>query len=128
MKKFLYFAILALTMGVFASCVTGASSLRDEPEIDEQNATINGKHYDNETYKCWEFTWEYTVKVTGEPTESEDGVDYYWTTEFEIQKMKAEFDYTYNYKVSVMGVSSSATGKSSIKETDKSNSECYDYD
>ncbi|MBO5618541.1 MAG: hypothetical protein J5902_00990 [Paludibacteraceae bacterium] len=124
MKKFLYLAMMALTLGFFAGC-TGAS-VGKQPVIDENAGTVNGKAYDTETYKCWEFTWEYTEKATGEADAHESGVDYFWMTEFEIQKYKAEWDYAHNASASAYGVKYSISGESSLKETDKDVSECYD--
>lgn len=61
MKKFFYIALMALTVGMFASCSgsAGSSSMYSDgkkPEIDYEKGTINGKTYDNETYACWKVT------------------------------------------------------------------------
>ena len=76
--------------------------------------------------KCWEFTWEYTEKATGEADAHESGVDYLWMTEFSIQAYKAEWDYAHNVSASAYGVKYSISGESSLKETDKDVNECYD--
>ena len=127
MKKFLYVAVMALTFGMFTSCMPNVS-VREEPEIDETNATINGKHYDNEVYKCWEFKYEATCKATGVETEHESGVENFWMTEFQINCIKANFDYESNYSVTAYGVTSSCKGSSSIRELDKDESDCYAED
>ena len=128
MKKFMYLAVMALTLGFFASC-TPRSSVGKEPVVDETNATINGVHYDNTEYACWQFDWEYTEKETGEQSYKESGTEFFWTTEFEAQKMKAEFDYTHNVSASAYGVSYTMTGSSKVTKTNHTQEECYDqYD
>ena len=63
MKKFLYVAVMALTMGFFASCSGSSSAYTKggpEPTIDTEAGTVNGKVYDNQTAKCWKITESYT--------------------------------------------------------------------
>ena len=84
MKKFLYLAIMALTVGFFASCSAGANGsdyYKDgkEPQIDYNNATVNGKKYDNQKEKCWCWTMKATVLGV---TSSEE--EYLWGTEFDL--------------------------------------------
>ena len=126
MKKYFYVAIMALTLGMFASC-TGVRTAYKEPVIDEEAGTVNGVKYDKETYLCWEFTWEYTETCTGEGTESDHGVDYYWMTEFDAQSMKAEWDYVHNLDARYMGVGCTWKGSSSLTRTNHDVSDCSDY-
>ena len=82
MKKLLYVAIMALTVGLMASCA-GKSGGSDyykggkTPDIDVNKSTVNGVKYDNETEKCW----KYTIKTTtlGITVSSDT---YEWATEF----------------------------------------------
>ena len=125
MKKFMYVAVMALTLGMFTGCLP-KTSVGHEPEIDDTNATIDGVHYDNEEYACWQFDWEWTETTTGEEPEHEIGQEFYWTTEFEMQKIKALFDYSHNVSASGYGVSSSITGTSSVTKTNHTQEECDD--
>lgn len=123
MKKLLYVAVMALTMGFFASCGPRASIGR-EPEIDNTNATINGEHFDNTEYACWKFDWEWTEKENGTVTDQDSGVEFMWTTQFEAQKVKATFDYAHNVSVSAYGQSSSIKGTSTLTKTDHNQENC----
>ena len=49
------------------------------PVINEENATVNGIHYDNETEDCWEVITKITYTNN---TITETG--YYWNTEFSV--------------------------------------------
>jgi len=85
MKKLLYVAVMALTMGFFASCNggPGTSMQYDEgqnPSINVEDGTVNGKSYDNETEKCWEMTMSVKVPYAGTATTKA----YEWGTEFFI--------------------------------------------
>jgi len=123
MKKLLYVAVMALTMGLFASCGPRASIGR-EPEIDNTNATINGVHYDNTEYACWKFEWEWTEKENGTVTDHDSGFEFMWTTQFEAQKVKAAFDYSHNVGASAYGQSYSLNGTSTLTKTDHNESNC----
>lgn len=82
MKKLLYVAMMALTVGLMASCAakSGSSDFYKngkEPEIDLEKATVNGVKYDDETNKCWKYTVSTTVAgITGTAD------TYTWGTEF----------------------------------------------
>lgn len=94
MKKLLYVALMALTVGLMASCAgkSGGSDYYKDgktPVIDEKNCTVNGTKYDNEKEKCWKVI----VKGTGrfdfgfamvdlKQDQSEEG--YVWGTQFEM--------------------------------------------
>lgn len=130
MKKFFYVAIMALTTLFAVSCVSMSGA--KEPKIDEEKHSVNGVVYDNETYCCWEFTWEYTITGTGlaagAEAEHDSGVDYYWWTEFDAQSYKANWDYAHNQKVTSTFGGAKSKGTSSLKKLDKTESECYDMD
>ena len=120
MKKFIYVAIMALLTSVMVGC-TGSGSTVTEPKIDEANSTVNGTKYDNETYKCWLFEWDYTVTYGGlaaaeNGSEREQGKEYYWLTEFQMQSIKAQFDYAMNIHASVPGASVTIKGSSKVSE------------
>jgi len=82
MKKFFAFAVLALTVGFFASCGAGSSNKYKQgdpaPDVNYDKCTVNGIPYDNEHSCCWEET--ITGKAMG-ITASE--TTYSWCTEFE---------------------------------------------
>ncbi len=84
MKKFLYLAIMALTVGFFASCSAGGNSSDyykngKKPQIDVKKATVNGKKYDNKTEKCWYWTKEGTAwEITS------SSKTYVYLTEFDL--------------------------------------------
>ena len=85
MKKLLYVAVMALTMGFFASCNggpgTGMKYAEDEnPQINYDSGSVNGKTYDNTTDKCWELTLSVKVPYAGTQTTKA----YEWGTEFFI--------------------------------------------
>lgn len=82
MKKLLYVAMMALTVGLMASCAgkSGGSDYYKNgktPDIDVNKSTVNSVKYDNETEKCW----KYTIKTTtlGITVSSDT---YEWATEF----------------------------------------------
>ena len=86
MKKFLYVAIMALTMGLLASCSGSSSKYTQggpEPSIDTEKSTVNGVSYDNKTEKCWKVTTHVSASVMG-VTATSDEVTYDWCTEFEL--------------------------------------------
>ena len=115
---------MALTLGMFASC-TG-TSIGKEPVIDEEKGTINGKAYDNETYACWQLTWEYTETCTdGEEGDADHGTTNMWCTEFTAQCYKADFEYSHNWSAYYMGHGCKCTGSCTVKETDHTQNECY---
>ncbi len=82
MKKLLYVAMMALTVGLMASCAgkSGGSDYYKDgktPDINVNESTVNGVKYDNTNEKCW----KYTVNTTTMGITV--GVDEYtWGTEF----------------------------------------------
>ena len=85
MKKFLYAAVMALTMGFFASCNggpgTGMKYAEDEnPQINYDSGSVNGKTYDNTTDKCWEVKMAVKVPYAG----TANTTSYDWCSEFLI--------------------------------------------
>ena len=125
MKKFIYVAVMALTLGFFSNC-TPRASVGNEPKLDEQNSTLNGVFYDNTVYKCWEFTWSYVEKENGAVVEQDHGVDYEWTTELMARYHKALWDYDHNMSASAYGQSWSISGTCTLVEnTNKNESSCY---
>lgn len=109
MKKFLYLAIMALTVGFFASCSAGANGsdyYKDgkEPQIDFNNATVNGKKYDNQKEKCWCWTMKQTVM--GITTSSEE---YLWGTEFDLVAACETAMYAYAQANTVINAKASYT-------------------
>ena len=95
MKKFLYLAIMALTVGFFASCSAGGNGSEyykdgKTPQIDSDKATVNGKKYDNKTEKCWNWTMQSTIAGN---TTSEN--HYIWGTEFDLVSTCEEAMYTF---------------------------------
>ena len=88
MKKFLFGALLAVTTMFMASCAAGGGSSAytkggEEPKIDAQAGTVNGKTYDNKTEACWEITM--TGKASyGGFSASYDETMYMWGTEFYV--------------------------------------------
>ena len=124
MKKLFYLAIMAITLGVFTSCGPSAS-VGPEPEIDEENATIDGKKYDNLTSYCWYFEGKYTEKCTGESAESDTDTKYFWGTEFFANKYKAEWDWSHNVSASAYGVKCTVSGSSKLTKVNKSDNDCY---
>ena len=109
MKKFLYLAIMALTVGFFASCSAGSNGsdyYKDgkEPQIDFNNATVNGKKYDNQKEKCWCWTMKQTVM--GITTSSEE---YLWGTEFDLVAACETAMYAYAQANTVINAKASYT-------------------
>ncbi len=83
MKKFFQVALMALTVVFMASCVAGGSGNYKEgdpaPEIDYNNATVNGIAYDDEIDACWKT--DVTAKFMGFKV----SLTYYdWGSEFDI--------------------------------------------
>lgn len=85
MKKLLYVAVMALTMGLFASCNGGPSTGMkyaegENPTINVVDGTVNGKAYDNTTDKCWKWTLAERIPGIGSGSETR----YEWGTEFGV--------------------------------------------
>ena len=85
MKKFFYVAVMALTMGLFASCGSGVSTgtkyAEDEnPVINRVEHSVNGIVYDNTEEKCWELNFAISVPYAGKVTST----SYSWATEFSL--------------------------------------------
>ena len=88
MKKLLYLAVMALTIGFFASCAVGGSGDYKQgdpkPSIDYDKGTVNGVKYNMEDEFCWRVVA--TLKVGN----SKNQLTYYrWDTEFDVH---AEFE------------------------------------
>ena len=84
MKKFIYVAIMALVMGMFAGCKSGINGSDyyaggKTVDINYEKSTVNGYKYDNTTAKCWMWTMKETTQGT---TITHDY--YVWCTEFEL--------------------------------------------
>lgn len=77
MKKFLYAAVMALTVAFMASCGGSPTSYKyadgENPDINVVNGTVNGHEYDTKTECCWKVTYT---------TSSATIVEYEWTNEF----------------------------------------------
>ena len=88
MKKFFMMAVMALTVGFFASCAVGGSGDYKQgdpaPSIDTEKGTVNGKQYDTDVEHCWRVVA--TLKVGNSKTQS---TYYRWDTEFDVH---AEFE------------------------------------
>ena len=96
MKKFLYVAIMALTMGFLASCSGSSSKYTQggpQPSIDTDKSTVNGVVYDNKIEKCWKVTIHATATYMG-VTATTDETTYEWCTEFELVAVYEEAMWT----------------------------------
>ena len=85
MKKLLYVAVMALTMGFFASCNNGPSTGMkyaegENPTVNALNGTVNGQAYDMTTAKCWKWTLAESLPGYGSASKT----SYAWGTEFEM--------------------------------------------
>ena len=85
MKKLLYVAVMALTMGFFVSCNNGPRLEMKYAEGEWPQAAIvvgvlNGQRYDQTTKKCWELTLFRDDPEKGKVKKTE----YHWGNEFEI--------------------------------------------
>lgn len=94
MKKFFAMAVMALTVAFMASCAGSGSSSRytaggEGPKVDTENATINGKHYDDTVNKCWKMTVTQSYIVTVNVDE------YIWGTEYLCVLTGEELMWTY---------------------------------
>ncbi|MBO4689303.1 MAG: hypothetical protein J5621_00345 [Paludibacteraceae bacterium] len=83
MKKFFYVALMALTVA-FTSCggKAGSSDFYNngkEPEINYEEATVNGVKYNDTDNKCWKYTITTTVAGFSGTADT-----YVWGTEFAI--------------------------------------------
>lgn len=123
MKKYFYVAIMALTLGMFASC-TGVYT-PTEPVCDDQAGTINGKAYNNTDYACYKITETATSQCTGEEAEYEEYVYLDWCTEYQAQKTKANFEYSSNAKACAYGYCCENKGTCTIEKTNHTEDECY---
>ena len=99
MKKLLYVAVMALTMGFFASCNNSPStSVKYEegqnPTINAQDGTVNGKAYDNTVEKCWELSM--AIKAPGYGNASE--TSYVWGTEWFVVSVGEASVATWNHQ------------------------------
>ena len=109
MKKILYVAIMALTVGLFASCAAGGSGNYKEgdeaPSIDYDKGTVNGIAYNNEDEYCWH------VVATTKAGSTKVKTDYYeWDTEFGVHAtyeyaawLSAQTGISYTYVAAITG-------------------------
>lgn len=85
MKKFLSIALVAMTVVFMTGCGVGSSSEYKQgdamPKIDNSKSTVNGRHYDNDTEKCWKVSATYTIK-TSDSKNTKKETRYVWGTEF----------------------------------------------
>lgn len=123
MKKYFYVAIMALTLGMFASC-TG-TSIGKEPVCDDEAGTINGKAYNNTDYACYKITEDATETCTGEEPETLHDQYLDWCTEYQAQKTKAYFEYENNWSAYAYGVGCNCKGTCTIEKTDHAEGDCY---
>ena len=108
MKKFMFFAVMAMTLGFMTSCLPGATYTTDLPIIDNIKHTIDGRQYDNETYRCWEITITTTETASGDFDDEsvtasgtpEVEVEYQWGTEFGLRSIYEMARYLGNYSIS----------------------------
>ena len=124
MKKFLYLAIMALTVGFFASCSAGSNSSDyykngKEPQIDYDKATVNGKKYDNKTWKCW--CWTMTTTVLDKTTSAEE---YLWGTEFDLVAVCEAEMYAFSLANKILDAKASYTY---IQTPDQDPEECHKH-
>lgn len=96
MKKFFYVALMALTVGFFASCGNnngmGTSDFYKggkEVEINYNEGTVNGTKYNNTDDKCWKVTATQKLIVTVTVDE------YVWGTEFDAVAFGEALMWTY---------------------------------
>lgn len=128
MKKFLGMAILALSM-VLASCGVSGGGVDNAPVCDDQAGTINGRAYDNETYKCWQINWwQKTVySMSPEDNTDESDVEYDWGTEYQVRKTWENWKAAANVTATAYGYSVRSTGDFSITEAGgRDENSCYD--
>lgn len=108
MKKFLGFVVMALTLCFMTGCFPGATYTTSAPVIDNTNHKIDGKEYDNVTYRCWKVTTTITGTATGDFDDGDaeyDGkpqvtIDYEWSDEFTLRCTCELARYAGNYTVS----------------------------
>ena len=96
MKKFFYVALMALTVGFFASCGNnngmGSSDFyKDGKQVDinYNEGTINGTKYDTQNEQCWKVTATQKLIVTVTVDE------YIWGPEFEAVAFGEGLMWTY---------------------------------
>lgn len=126
MKKIIYVAVMALAV-VIASCSGSGSSKRysaggDAPKIDTEKATVNGRHYDDKTARCWKVTTSGKLSVFGISAEAKNKVVYEWSTEFAlVSTMEAAM-----YAAAQAGDAASASYKY-VATTDKDSESCLGH-
>lgn len=129
MKKFLGMAIIALSM-VLASCGVTGGGVDNAPVYDDTNATINGRHYDNETEKCWKVdTWQKTVySHSPEDNTNETETYYEWGTEYEIRKSWENWKAAANVSINAgWGITATSTGDFTMTElVGRTDATCYE--
>ena len=90
MKKFLSIALVAMTVVFMTGCGIGSSSEYKQgdamPKIDNSKSTVNGRHYDNDTQKCWKVSTSLTIKTSDSQT-TKKATTYVWGTEFYLVSM-----------------------------------------
>jgi len=121
MKKFLVMAIVALSM-VFTSC--GVTGLNNIPVCDDQAGTINGRAYDNETYKCWKIEWWSTEIEAGEEPVNSSDIEYAWATTYQINKAWMTWKAAAN--LNVAGYTNNSGDYKLTEVQDRTDETCYD--
>lgn len=124
MKKFLYLAIMALTVGFFASCSAGSNSSDyykngKKPQIDYDKATVNGKKYDNKTWKCWCWT-----KTATDRDQTISTKNYLWGTEFDLVAFCEAEMYAFSLANKILDAKASYTY---IQTSDQDSEACLEH-
>ena len=124
MKKFLYLAIMALTVGFFASCSAGGNSSDyykngKKPQIDYDKATVNGKKYDNKTWKCW--CWTMTATDRDQTTSTQK---YLWGTQFDLVAVCEAEMYAFSLAHKILDAKASYTY---IQTSDQDSEACLEH-
>ena len=125
MKKFLSIALVAMTVVMMTGCGIGSSSEYKQgdamPKIDNSKHTVNGRHYDNDTEKCWKVSTTLTIKTSGSKTTNKE-TEYVWGTEFYLVAMM---------EMEMWGVAQSgeygSAAYSYIVTPDKDSESCLDH-
>lgn len=127
MKKFLVMAILALSM-VFTSCGISGGGIDNAPQCDDQAGTINGKAYDNVTYKCWKVDiWQKSDGSDPDDKKDYSETTYEWSTEYEVRKTWELWKATVNVNASAYGVWFRSSGDFTMTEVQgRDEDTCYE--
>ena len=114
------------------SCGVTGGGLNNAPVTDDEKGTINGKAYDNETYKCWRIDcWQRTTAtgIYADPEDNtyEEDTDYDWGTEYMVRKTWELWKAAANVSASAGAyVTYTSTGDFTMTEvTDRNEDTCY---